>query len=95
MMSARNAAALRRVAVAAEEEWARQGWPAVGDYPLGVGCCALADEKFGWNVGDVVAGCARPEFAGSDVFLAPRATEWSARILWLYVIAHAVEEGRA
>lgn len=90
------AAILRKTARAAEKEWASLGYPShVGSstsYLLCRGCCFVADRTC--DAQQVVFDVATPEF-GDDWYFAPPGTKWSARILWMYVMAHAVEEGRA
>ena len=94
-----KAATLRRVARAIEKEWVRQGQPIHTPFyptnPLAADCCFAAYALIARPVAVIVGGVAAPEATLSGLYLTQFGTDWDARVLWLYVVAHAVAEGRA
>ena len=86
--------------MAAEKEWSRVGYPddaRSASELLDCGCCHVAFRAIGRKAHDRVYGIAWDELGSTDDawYLAPEGREWSARIMWLYVMALAVEEARA
>lgn len=89
-MNARETAQLLRLATGhVERYWAGQGCPDSAEFPLEVGICGAVGGAMAEAVGVALA----KHKARKGAYLAPCGQYWSARIMWLYVMAHAIEEG--